>query len=144
EAKVRAERDRVAALEAERQKLLAEAEKAKREAVEAKAAEQAERDRLAALERDRQRQPQPGGGAPVAASSFQVAQGLEGEGKGKEAVKAYISAARGGSCDAAKRLGDIYDKGLIGVSRDYAEALKWYNFARTLGTCDVRAPKNRL
>ena len=63
---------------------------------------------------------------------------------GKEAVKAYISAARGGSCDAAKRLGDIYDKGLIGVSRDYAEALKWYNFARTLGTCDVPAPKNRL
>jgi hypothetical protein len=30
------------------------------------------------------------------------------------------------------------------VSRDYAEALKWYNFARTLGTCDVPTPKNRL
>ena len=146
ETKARAERDRVVALEAERQKLLAEAEKAKREAAEAKASEQAERERLAALERDRQRQQQqaPSGTTPGGASSLRAAQGLEGEGKGKEALKAYISAARGGSCDAARRLGDIYDKGLIGVSRDYAEALKWYNFARTLGTCDVPAPKNRL
>ena len=145
ETRAKTERDRVAALEAERQNLVAEAEKAKREAAEAKAAEQAERDRLAALERDRQRQQQPATVSPAGgAASLQVAQGLEGEGKGKEAVKAYISAARGGSCDAAKRLGDIYDKGLIGVSRDYAEALKWYNFARTLGTCDVPAPKNRL
>ena len=98
---------------------------------------------MAALERDRQRQPS-GAATSGGASSFQSAQALEGEGKGKDAVKAYISAARGGSCDAAKRLGDIYDKGLIGVSRDYAEALKWYNFARTLGTCDVPTPKNRL
>jgi serine/threonine-protein kinase len=143
EAKAKAERDRLTALEAERQKLVAEAEKAKREAAEAKASEQAERDRLAALERDRQRQPAPAGAAPTAISLV-TAQALEGEGKSKEAVKAYISAARGGSCDAAKRLGDIYDKGLIGVSRDYAEALKWYNFARTLGTCEVPTPKNRL
>jgi serine/threonine protein kinase len=144
EARARAERDRMAAFEAERQKLLAEAEKAKREAAEAKASEQAERERLAALERDRQRQPQPSGATPGGGLSLHSAQALEGEGKSKEAVKAYISAARGGSCDAAKRLGDIYDKGLIGVSRDYAEALKWYNFARTLGTCDVPTPKNRL
>jgi TPR repeat protein len=117
------EKDRLAALEAERQKLLAEVEKQKREAAEAKAkAEQAET-----------------GGA----SGFQVAQGLEGEGKGKEAVKAYITAARGGSCESAKRLGDIYDKGLIGVSRDYAESLKWYGFARALGTCEVPAPARR-
>jgi serine/threonine protein kinase len=143
EARARAERDRLAAFEAERQKLVAEAEKAKREAAEAKASEQAERERLATLERDRQRQ-QPSGATPGGGLSLQSAQALEGEGKSKEAVKAYISAARGGSCDAAKRLGDIYDKGLIGVSRDYAEALKWYNFARTLGTCDVPAPKNRL
>src|SRR5919198_3070818 len=143
EAKAKAERDRLAALEAERHKLLAEAEKAKREAAEAKASEQAERERLVALERDRQRQP-PAVAAPGGAITLQTAQALEGEGKSKDAVKAYISAARGGSCDAAKRLGDIYDKGLIGVSRDYAEALKWYNFARTLGTCDVPTPKNRL
>ena len=34
---------------------------------------------------------------------------------------------------AAKRLGEIYDKGIAGVSRDYAESLKWYNAARVLG-----------
>ena len=142
DAKKQAERDRLSALEAERQKLLAETEKAKREAAEAKAAEQAERERLAALQRQQQ---QPSSvAAPSGAIVFHTAQALEGEGKAKEAVKTYISAARGGSCDAAKRLGDIYDKGLIGVSRDYAEALKWYNFARTLGTCDVPTPKNRL
>src|SRR5437588_6546948 len=140
DAKKQAERDRLSALEAERQKLLAETEKAKRETAEAKAAEQAERERLAALQRQQQ---QPSSvAAPSGAIVFHTAQALEGEGKAKEAVKTYISAARGGSCDPAKRLGDIYDKGLIGVSRDYAEALKWYNFARTLGTCDVPTPKN--
>jgi TPR repeat protein len=76
-------------------------------------------------------------------SAYKSAQGFEGEGKGKDAVKAYIAAARGGSCESAKRLGDIYDKGLIGVSRDYAESLKWYGFARALGTCEVPAPARR-
>ena len=80
--------------------------------------------------------------APASGGAFQVAQGFEGEGKGKEAVKAYITAARSGNCDAAKRLGDIYDKGLIGISRDYAESLKWYNAARVLG-CDVPMQKSR-
>ena len=78
-----------------------------------------------------------------AANFVQVAQGFESEGKGKEAVKAYIAAARSGSCESAKRLGDIYDKGLISVSRDYAESLKWYGFARALGTCEVPAPARR-
>jgi TPR repeat protein len=109
---------------------------------DAKAAtEKAELARVAALQK--QPQPQPGGGAALAqGGAFQVAQGLEGEGKGKEAVKAYITAARSGNCDAAKRLGDIYDKGLIGISRDYAESLKWYNAARVLG-CDVPMQKSR-
>ena len=43
---------------------------------------------------------------------------------------------------AAKRLGEIYDKGLAGVSRDYAESLKWYNAARVLGE-DVPMAKSR-
>ena len=118
------------------EKAIADAEKAKKEAAEAKAAADKERERLTLLEKQRppplQTTPTPAGG-----NSIQVAQGLEGEGKGKEAVKAYIAAARGGSCESAKRLGDIYDKGLIGVSRDYAESLKWYGFARALGTCEV-------
>ena len=102
-------------------------------------AEKVERDRLAA----EKLKLAPAAPAAASGGGFQVAQGLEGEGKGKEAVKAYISAARGGSCESAKRLGDIYDKGLIGVSRDYAESLKWYGFARALGTCEVPAPARR-
>jgi len=82
--------------------------------------------------------------APAASGgAFQTAAALEEKGDGKGAVKAYITAARGGNCEAAKRLGDIFDKGLIGVSRDYAESLRWYNFARTLGTCEVPIAKSR-
>ena len=67
---------------------------------------------------------------------LQTASALETDGKGAEAVKAYVHAARNGSCEAARRLGEIYDKGLLGKSRDYPESLKWYNAARVLG-CEV-------
>ena len=49
------------------------------------------------------------------------------------AVKIYRSLARNGNGQAAKRLGEIYDKGIAGVSRDYAESLQWYETARKLG-----------
>src|SRR5438128_3169738 len=71
-----------------------------------------------------------------------VAEKTRDDAKAKDAAKTYITAARSGTCDAAKRLGDIYDKGLIGISRDYAESLKWYNAARVLG-CDVPMQKSR-
>jgi len=58
---------------------------------------------------------------------------LEEHGKGAEAIKAYMRAARFGSELAARRLGEIYDKGLLGTKPDPAEALKWFNMARTLG-----------
>jgi TPR repeat protein len=48
-------------------------------------------------------------------------------------VKLYVRAARSGNGRAAKRLGEIYDKGIAGVSRDYPQSLKWYNAARVLG-----------
>ena len=73
---------------------------------------------------------------------FSHAASLEQEGKGRDAVKAYTQAARAGNGKAAKRLGEIYDKGLIGISRDYAESLKWYNAARVLGE-DVPMAKSR-
>ena len=57
-------------------------------------------------------------------------------------MRTYIKAARGGSGPAAKRLGEIYDKGIDGVSRDYAESLKWRNAARVLGE-DVPTAKSR-
>ena len=53
-----------------------------------------------------------------------------------------MRAARSGSGKAAKRLGEIYDKGIAGVSRDYAESLKWYTTARAMGE-DVQLQKQR-
>jgi TPR repeat protein len=48
-------------------------------------------------------------------------------------VKLYRSLARKGNGKAAKRLGDIYDRGIPGVPRDYQESLTWYQKARDLG-----------
>jgi serine/threonine-protein kinase len=48
-------------------------------------------------------------------------------------VRTYIQAARAGSGQAAKRLGDIYGKGAPGVDIDSTESIKWYNFARLRG-----------
>jgi len=126
-----------AALDAERAAIAAEKARAEKEKLEA--------EKLAAEARaatERAQKQQQSGGAPGAGNQYQVAVNLEGEGKGKEAVKAYTQAARGGNCEAAKRLGDIYDKGLIGITRDYAESLKWYNAARVLG-CDVPLQQRR-
>ncbi|MBW8905878.1 MAG: protein kinase [Betaproteobacteria bacterium] len=130
--------DRLAVERAAAEKAAAEARAAADRLAQEKVALEAERARI---ERAKLSTAQPSGAG--GAGSFHVAQSLEGEGKGKDAVKAYIAAARGGSCESAKRLGDIYDKGLIGVSRDYAESLKWYGFARALGTCEVPAPARR-
>jgi serine/threonine-protein kinase len=121
-----------AALDAERARIATEKLEAEKLAAEARAAQ----------EKAKQAQAAQSSGAAGTASQYQVAASLEGEGKGKEAVKAYTQAARGGNCEAAKRLGDIYDKGLIGITRDYAESLKWYNAARVLG-CDVPLQQRR-
>jgi len=127
-----------AALEAEKQRIAVE------KAAAEKAAAEAEAKRLAAEKAAKLASAAPAAAAPAGgAAQYQTAVSFEEKGDGKAAVKAYIGAARGGSCEAAKRLGDIFDKGLIGVSRDYAESLKWYNFARTLGTCEVPVAKSR-
>ena len=87
----------------------------------------------------------PGGSTPTpgaapaakAASEFetlyQQALAMESGGKANEAIRIYRRAARAGSGKAAKRLGEIYDKGAPGISRDYAESLQWYETARQLG-----------
>jgi serine/threonine-protein kinase len=64
---------------------------------------------------------------------YRQALAMEQEGKAAEAIRVYRRAARAGSGAAAKRLGEIYDKGIAGVSRDYAESLQWYETARQLG-----------
>jgi len=58
---------------------------------------------------------------------------LEDEGKFRDAVRVYRLAARKGSGPAAKRLGEIYEKGVPGVGRDLAESLQWYEAARLAG-----------
>ena len=61
-------------------------------------------------------------------------QGLKMEGTdAKAAVRIYRRAARDGNGKAAKRLGELFDKGAPGVDRDYQEALSWYSKARELG-----------
>lgn len=73
-------------------------------------------------------------------SLYQQALAVEAEGRGLEAVSAYVRAARSGSGKAALRLAQIYEKGIPGVSVDYANSLKWYIVARELGE-DVPAKK---
>ena len=64
---------------------------------------------------------------------FEEAAALERGGNGAEAVEVYARAARAGDARAARRLAEIYDRGIPGVARDYQRALRWYNAARVLG-----------
>lgn len=72
------------------------------------------------------------GGSEIEAL-YQQALAMESSGKAADAVRVYRRAARAGHGKAAKRLGEIFDKGAPGVSRDYAESLQWYEMARQLG-----------
>ena len=72
-------------------------------------------------------------GGADAAAMYQQALAMESSGKAADAVRIYRRAARAGHGKAAKRLGDIFDRGVPGVSRDYAESLQWYQTARDLG-----------
>jgi len=144
-----AEAQRLAAERAAVEKASAEAKAAIAQAgAEKAAAEKAAAEARAATERARTEQAKVAlaSTTPAAPTSgdalFSQAASLEQEGKGREAVKMYTQAARSGNGKAAKRLGEIYDKGLAGISRDYAESLKWYNAARVLGE-DVPMAKSR-
>jgi tRNA A-37 threonylcarbamoyl transferase component Bud32 len=138
-AEQKAATDKAAASAAASQEKAAAAERAAAERIAA--AEKAAQEKIAAAEKAAAERAQqiasaaPGSGAAPSSGEqlFAQAAGLEREGKGAEAVRTYTRAARSGSGKAAKRLGEIYDKGVPGVSRDYAESLKWYNTARALG-----------
>lgn len=125
--------ERAAAAEKAAQERIAAAEKAVAEA----AARAVAAEKLAA-EKAKLASAAPAGGQAL----FDQASALEEQGKGNDAVKLYVRSARSGNGKAAKRLGEIYDKGLVGVSRDYAESLKWYNAARVLGE-EVPMAKSR-
>ena len=73
---------------------------------------------------------------------FKLAQSLEAK-NGKEAVRAYSALAKSGNCEAARRLGQIYEKGVRDVPRDYQESLQWYRRAEQLG-CKVTRATGRV
>jgi TolA protein len=147
EARVRAEAEARRKAEAEAQRKAAAEEEARRKAAEAeaqrkataeaerRAAAEAEAQRKAAAEAEAQRratETKPAaGGTP--AELFQQAKTLEGEGRYAEAVRLYKQAGNGGHGPSSKRLGEIYLKGAKGVSRDYAESVRWYDKARQQG-----------
>jgi len=64
---------------------------------------------------------------------FDQAEKLDRAGQVVQAIPLYKRAAALGSGPAARRLGDIYDRGAVGVGRDYGKALDWYIEARRLG-----------
>jgi serine/threonine-protein kinase len=147
-AKADAERDRLARERAAQEKALADA-KAAAEKAKADAERQiAEANAAAAKAKADAEKAQQAAKSTVAAAPaggdalFEQATALEQQGKGDAAVKIYRSAVRAGSGKAAKRLGDIYSKGIAGVVPDYAESLKWYTTARAMGE-DVQLQKQR-
>ncbi|MBI1943812.1 MAG: hypothetical protein HYS35_09115, partial [Betaproteobacteria bacterium] len=76
--------------------------------------------------------------APMTVEAMlQRAIALEAEGKNKEASRLLSRAVREGkghaAGQAAKRLGDMLQKGVPGVQRDYGEALRYYEIARLNG-----------
>ena len=70
------------------------------------------------------------------ATSYVTVVTLAAPAESREAIQAYTRAARGGDCQAARRLGEIYQHS------DIVEATKWYNAARMLG-CDVPAARQK-
>jgi len=76
--------------------------------------------------------------APVTVEAMlQRAIALEGEGRNKEAARLLAQAVREGrgpaAGQAAKRLGELLQKGAPGLPRDYGEALRYYEIARLNG-----------
>jgi TPR repeat protein len=74
--------------------------------------------------------------APSADALLARAVTLENEGKNAEAARLLRQAARGkgkAAGEAAKRYGDMLQVGKPGVSRDYGEALRYYQIARDNG-----------
>jgi colicin import membrane protein len=133
----RAAAERVSKLVAERAALERAAAEARTRADEARVrADEARRNAEAAAARAKavaERAKLASTPTPSAESLYAEASALERDDRGAEAVRIYVQAARAGSGKAAKRLGEIYDRGISGVERNYAESLKWYNAARVLG-----------
>ena len=77
---------------------------------------------------------------------LQRAIALEKDGKTAEAGRLFRQVTREGKGEvagqAARRYGDMLQKGVPGVPRDYGEALRYYEIARLNGV-DVPVAKSR-
>ena len=71
------------------------------------------------------------------------ARGLELRTAGNEqgAFRVFRLAAERGYARAQRRLAEIYDRGNAAVSRDYVEAIRWYQRAREQGESIATAPR---
>jgi hypothetical protein len=125
----------------------AAAEQARRAAEEAaRRAQEEERNAAPALGEDvpvdRKKPAASATSAGLSAESiFAQAQVLERQGKNTEAVRLYIESACKGHDPAAKRLGEIYEKGIDGVPPSYADALVWRNPARLPGEVPLKCKR---
>ena len=66
-------------------------------------------------------------------SMYRQGVSMERDGHARDAMRTYRRAARAGSGEAAKRLGDIFRSGIPGIPRDHAESIQWYDLAEKLG-----------
>jgi len=109
-------------------------------------AKPAEPTKLAAVAPAPAPAPKPPTDAAAADSLLQRAIALESSGQNAEAARLLRQAVRSGKGEApgqaAKRLGDMLQKGVPGVSRDYGEALRYYDIARANGV-EVAVTKSR-
>ena len=110
-----------------------DADVAARKVAEAVMKAREDADRRAAADKARAEQRQQAAAADEFDRLYQQALAMEGEGNSIDALRIYRRATRAGSGKAAKRLGEIFDCGIPGVPRDYAESLQWYETARQLG-----------
>jgi TPR repeat protein len=81
--------------------------------------------------------------SPVAAMALARGKDAESERRHADAAKEYRAAANAGSGEAAKRLGDLYWRGVPGVEKDLAESLRWYRVAETHGEKVAQAVRLR-
>ncbi|MCG2595100.1 hypothetical protein LZ009_20165 [Ramlibacter sp. XY19] len=81
--------------------------------------------------------------SPAAAMALARGKEAEEERRHADAAKLYREAANAGSGEAAKRLGDLYWRGVPGVEKDLAESLRWYRVAETHGEKVAQAVRLR-
>ena len=77
--------------------------------------------------------------ADTGSEIYEMSVAIEGK-QAAQALRGYVSAAEHGEARAARRLGEIYEQGLLGVARDPNQAATWYAAARALSATTPGSP----